>query len=437
MAEFRKRIIRPGKFLVKVPGTNQRKVKEFDKDYIREAYLTNTKMLEEGMLIPAPYGHSDGNKLIPVPLLSDPDSPEKFLDATSKKASRWDHAMNSGFWKRFDFDEKTGELFGVLEADGDENDPNSHAGRIGKTFRSVSPFILDEWVDGFGNTRPKAILHVAITNRPVDGTQPNFIQEGSNPLTALAMSFCDDDFLGAAGSMMGDDESNDDEKKPKKSESNDDSSTPQEKSDISVENSCNNAGYSAKIMEVLGSKLGLVLPEDTSDQNILERLLIVLSNLPDKSGPTETTEGLPKKPPEDAEVPSQAIMSNETNDNPKAVAILAELTTTRKSRMKDKINSLVRAGKIGRAYADSTLVPMVDAFAMSLDDMDESGAFPVSAIELSLDILENNDSLVTSAKDGKPPKGAEMATEPEDMNDHNEQASQEDIDAELARLFPR
>jgi hypothetical protein len=77
MAEFRKRIIRPGKFLVKVPGTNQRKVKEFDKDYIREAYLTNTKMLEEGMLIPAPYGHSDGNKLIPVPLLSDPDSPEQ------------------------------------------------------------------------------------------------------------------------------------------------------------------------------------------------------------------------------------------------------------------------------------------------------------------------------------------------------------------------
>jgi hypothetical protein len=65
------------------------------------------------------------------------------------------------------------------------------------------------------------------------------------------------------------------------------------------------------------------------------------------------------------------------------------------------------------------------------------GAFPVSAIELSLDILENNDSLVTSAKDGKAPKGAEMANEPDDMNDPNEQASQEDIDAELARLFPR
>lgn len=430
---YKKTITAPGVYLGRTID-GKRKLQVVTKQKLKNAAKTANAMIEAGLLIPGPYGHTDSEGIHPIPLVRSMDG--ELLDAKTKGQTSWDKAINSGFWNRFDFNESTGELEGYEEVEGDPEDQNTHAGRVGKTYKQVSPIIVDEWTDGDGRVWKDAILHVAVTNKAVQSNQKPFERvDPLHPELAIAMSLCTDDLVGGSSlsrAFLMDIEA-------KLAEDSGSTTAP---SDSNVFPSVGPEVIS-KIRAELKTKLKVTLPEDTDPSNFHDRLLTILTNLE----PEEETETDFNKKPEGSEtIASPTIMSQVTDPNAaplekKLAGLLQNALSTRQLSCKTRINTLVSKGQIGRKYADEKLLPLANALVMSLEDITEDGSIPPTALEMSLDVLEQNETLIDDpTKSDKTARPAD-STSPDgasDMGDPNmDEVDDETVDEVLSGIFPR
>lgn len=428
MAVFKKVISKPGTYLVKTM-TGKRAVRKLSKADFAQAVKTGNEMLGDGLMIPSPYGHSDGQKVIPVPLTANPDDPALFVDAETGEKPKWDQAINGGFWRKFELGPE-GEFIGYVEADGDPADPNTNAGRIGKTFVQTSPLLLGEWVDGKGRLRKNAPLHICLTNKAVEPNQSNFQAMPDDSPYAIAMSFSDDDLIALSTDENGSEpEKVDPNAKAIETDSNkttvETDKTSQPEMGPEIVN---------KVRTELKLKLNVTLPDDTDATNFLDRLLTILTNLEAK----EEEEGEFDVEPEDGKPPkSPTIMSLDELETKKLNGALGNIAAKRREEFKARIERAVSKGRTGRAHADKKLLPLVEGFAMSLDDMDEEGNFKASAIEMALDALEDAEALVGEEAEGDAPVDGYKPGQPDDMRAPGDgEVDQKTVDEVLDSVFP-
>lgn len=430
MALFRKVIVRPGTYSVRT--AKGRRIVPVTRDYIKELYDTNTKILESGMNIPAPYAHRDGENIVPS-ILTDEDT-----DAETKQKKKWSSDINAGFWKKFEVG-KDGELAGYVEVPGNENDPNTPAGKLGTTIKETSVFVEPEWEDGLGRKWNKALRHIALVTNPIEPGQSNF-----EPVTsdyALAMSFSMADEIGGSPSSPG----KDTEKKEPSSEDQS-SETSQEgvgdegktESEDTKELDATGEARIGEIVSLFKEKFGVEMPSDTTCDNFFDRLRTILISTPSED--EEDLMGLRKQKPNKmgkdnkddkgkdkdgkpfgSETQNTSSNSYSMNDNPEVIQdvdkksskLLEKYLAALKKSLAERIQAAVAAGKIGKKYAAETLQPQLDALVMSFEDMDEEGEFKKTELEIRLEMAEELPSL-NDLVSGKMPAGGIYAAEPSD-----------------------
>lgn len=441
MALFRKVIVRPGTYSVRT--ATGRRIVPITRDYIKELYETNTKILESGMNIPAPYAHKDGDNIIPS-ILTDED-----VDAETKQKKKWSSDINAGFWKKFEVG-KNGEFVGYVEVPGEENDLSTPAGKLGKTIKETSVLVEPEWTDGLNRTWKKALRHVALVTNPVEPGQSNF--EPVGPEYALAMSFSMADEIGGPPSSPG-------KKKEEESSEDKSSQTTQEgvgdegKTEEGETKELDDTGEAriGEIVSLFKEKLGIEMPSDTTCDNFYDRLRTVL--IAREVNEMDDLMGLKKKKldgdkdknkdgkdkdgkPAGSEVQNSNSNGYGMSDTPdtniellekKSSKLLEKYLAALKQSIADRIAAAVAAGKIGKKYAEEKLTPQLQALAMSLEDLDEeTGEFKKTELEMRLEMAEELPSL-SDLVSGKKPIGGFYADEPSDLST-NSNVNSEDIE---------
>lgn len=436
---FKKKVGRPGVAMPKNP-LGRRTARVLDRDYWQSVAETGNEMLKEGILIPVPYAHTDDNGVYPIPLLKGVNG--GYLDANNPNGElpRWDLAANAGFAKKFEIDPEDGGLIVELEAEGDPNDQETHAGRIGKTFKQTSPFIGD-FKDGSGKVWKNAPLHICLTNRAVQHGQSDFqlltesgdpnqeliAKQGlTSPELAIAMAIGMEDYTDALAFAVGDDDSR------------------------TLASAIAGAGLTKeqvnKIKQLLEEKLRLKLPDDTSTENIGDRLVTVLTNMESQGDDLEAqlpvgsellhqpvqmalntgnTSGTGNTSPAGKAAPAAAAAPASNPDDLVVMermkkqnqGLLAVAVKQKKDAVLAQLRRLVHAGKIGTKRAKEVLTPKIEGLAYSLDDLGEDGSLPQSPIELALAELEEEAGLIDAERlgDEDRPDGSDIADETDDM----------------------
>jgi hypothetical protein len=237
-----KQIVKPGEYLA-VSGDGTRSPIKIDKDDVRHFQKTGNAMIAAGLPIRIPLNHLD---------YADP------WDKDDEKAKAKDVEFNKGFVTSFKID-KHNALWGELDIPDAE-----FANRLEGEIKFVSPKILPTFTDGHGKTWENCIAHVALTPTPVDHTQSPF---GSKPEGVLSMSLpiC----LSLANIIK--------PKKPseKPSQMGHDMDKPNDepKKDKPAE-----GDHFSKVKKLLADYPGggIKIPDDTTEDNFIERLCLVL-----------------------------------------------------------------------------------------------------------------------------------------------------------------
>ena len=396
-ATFKKKILRPGVFNVTTP--KGRKVEAFSKGRLADMAKTANKMLDSGLQIAAPYAHKvtseDGTeKIIPRPI------------AEGIKPN-WNSGINGGFWKKFEIDEEDNSLVGVLEVPGDKDNLEDPAGKVGTTIRQTSIYSVPNWVDGLNREWKDALMHVALVNKAIEPGQENFSEITEEESSAMCISMSDE------------------------VDANEDAPSEEEDKGLAGEDAI------TKIIEQFNSKLGLELPQDTDHSNFLDRVLTILVSLKSEE------EGDLTQQPKNSEVPSSPIvMSTDNPDNvnvgleqkvKKAEGAVLSLVNQLKETLKGKVERLVSTGQIGRSLADTKLLPAVSEISMSLEDISEDGSIPQTPIEMSIDLLEeNNVALTEDTSSTKLPEGS-VVQEPK-SEDGDRELSMQDVNSALDEI---
>jgi len=487
---FRKVIGRPGVVLPKNP-LGKRKVKIVDKDYWKEVCREANELLKDGNIIPAPVGHTDDNGVYPVPLVKGMN--DSLMDAKTGEPSRWDHAVNMGFWgasKPFEVDPKTGEFVGYIDAEGDPNDPNSQAYQVKNNYKQTSPFIAD-WVDGEGKTRRNALLHVCLTNRAVQPGQKPFelltpstkqdeldaslAKQGlSAPELAVAMAMDEEDYTTGTlspgkpkpksksfGSSNGSPSGGSSSGTAKYSSAG--TSGDQEVGEGSGDGSDAGAGEEGEgfegdpsavsqlqpqvinqITALFAQKFQIDFPQGTTPQNFADRLLTVLTSIPDEDSEEEDElENMTVKPKDGQTSQSPTLMSQDNPDDiviaKKSLESLTGLTTlVLKQGYKNRVDAAVSAGKIGKKRA-TNLESRIEGLALSLDgiEIDEKGVLQ-NSIELDLQDIEGEVGLL-DPPNGKLPNGMNVPGESDDMGSGaaDKEVTDEEVSAVLDKVIHR
>lgn len=373
MAKFTKRILKPGKYLVSTP--EGREEVEITSSRLQKWVADFNKLLKNGLRIPAPWKHDKKA----VPIGKD--------DAGAKN--------NAGFWEKLWIDEE-GYLSGELDVPLAED-----AKKVGTTVREVSPRVLPGWKDGLGNEYDEPILHIALVTQPIAPGQDNFKPAKKGEL-AIAMSHLID-----LGDDTNDRDSGSDSEKSNKSF--DDKGDGEAKSQQTTA-----SASAATVKDVLAvlAKLGLKLPDDTSAQNLVERIVVageaIAATKEVEEEPDDTTvaEGKGK------ETPPPIAMSEETMP----ANLLSFAANKQKSEYKDRITALVKTGRCTPAYAAKNLTPLAEGFELSAENIDDDGNLIPSTLDIRLEALEAQtadalDKRQTAAKRGV--KSINMAREEE------------------------
>lgn len=331
MPRFVKQIIRPGTYLAKKP-TGERVQLKVTPERIKAWAARFNQMTEKGLKIPAPWRHD--------------------LSAVPTQADTGDSTRNAGFWKKLWVEDGylTGELDAPLSGDVE---------KIGTTVQEVSPYILPEWEDGDGQKWDDAILHIALVTNPIVPRQSNFV-EATEPTPALALSFSLDDFVGAV--VMADEE-NVEDTKPEE--------TKTEEPKVEVKT------YSISDALAILAKVGLALPEDTTADNLVERI-IVAGNAVVQSENKDGETGETKVNPDSKETPAPVTMSH-------AGAVPAFLKPMVVKDLTNRVGLLVNTGRISQKYADEVLKPNIVGLQLS---MDAQGNLDLGKFGVQLETLE-------------------------------------------------
>jgi len=281
--KFKKRIIQPKRYSVpvrdatgKVVGRRQenvgkKRIKKWVDDYKRMTAL--------GLRVPAPWKHDP--KAEPLRFTGNPDDFDAF--------------NNAGFWDKL-WQDKQGALWGQVDVPREEDASRLQANEDGTaSVEDCSLLAKDNFEDGDGNVFTDSITHIALVTHPVakDSTKFTPIPEGAialslgdldnNPFIALA----DDDI-----DNMNEDSNNE-------------------------EQGMNASGSTVRdVLKMLDEVANIRLPADTSGDNLLERLAVVLHAL----------QGKEEENDEEDEDTSVKEPSSKSKEQPGPVAMSAEFT---------------------------------------------------------------------------------------------------------------
>lgn len=411
MAKFTKRILKPGKYLVTTPSGREEVV--ITKSRLEKWIADFGKMLANGLKVPAPWKHD--KKAVPV--------------ADSDKSSS---KNNAGFWEKLYLDEE-GYLTGELDVPLDKD-----AEKVGTTVREVSPQVRPGWQDGLGNKYDEPILHIALVTNPIIPGQDNFKPSQKGEL-AIAMSHLiemadDDDSQDSGSSGDGKNGAKFDDKNKDEGAAGDKPTTP-------------NAS-SATVKDVLTvlAKLGLKLPDDTSAQNLVERIVVAGEAIAatqqveeEEVDDTTVAEGKGK------ETPPPIAMSEEDS---MPANLLSFAANKQKSEYKERISALIKDGKCSPAYAKANLTPLAEGFELSAELLDEEGNLVPQLLDIRLEALEaQTDNPLTKRQTAakKSGKSLSMAREEEwpddyEANEVSDEQADRLVDLQLVatgRMAPR
>lgn len=410
--KFIKDIVSVGRY--EIPdGKGGVKEHQISLERLRKWANTFNHMRDSGIRIPCPFNH-------------DPNAVPVQLGQDGTLASSQE---NAGFWDALWVDEDQGKLMGVLDAHGENTDPNSPAGKISNTIRETSVYVRPQgWKDGKGRDWEEPILHIAAVTHPIQPGQDNF-----QPLAediAIAMAFKTPEKK--------------DKAKPKAKSASlplppgesdgVDATTPtnpdkvlgSEKPDVT-----SMGGSMGDVLEMLKAVAKIALPEDTNEQNFVERLRIALTQK-SVSEEEEEDEGTVYQPPEGAALRNapfvmafsqqqidalvQAKVNNPATGKPFSASelqsagtvdaevvmshpkfteltnsmnsMLNTITEQAKSAYKTRVETLVKTGRAGKTYADATLLPMVDSLVMSFGPEGKPMVQPLDIVLNTLEALQ-------------------------------------------------
>jgi hypothetical protein len=412
VAKFKKKIVRPGvKTVGRLDGTEEKV--PLTPERIK-AWADNTNQLRAlGVDIPAPFSHQDKNKRFAFPVIKAKDG-ETLADAYSGTVDgippAWDIAgLNAGFWDKFEID-ADGDLVGEVEAPGDENDTNTPAGKLGKTVKQTSVFVMPGRTivtpDGKEHKIGEHMAHVAVCLHAQEPGQDNF--QSLSPLSEvppnLAMSFVlkMDSMGGTPGAGMND-----------------------QVTGLPNPNAPQDPELYA-VITLLRSALNVALPEDTTRENFLVSLKLVLTQKLADKREQSTEQGIDQRP-QDAKVQSPSLAMSQTVATPDlktdsaTIILMNMLLKDKRKSLKDRVNKLVETGRLAKAYAEKNLYPRIDAFKMSASDLTADGSFPTSPVEDLISGLEEAIPLAgpslldQGAGTGAAPSGAELQDLPADI----------------------
>jgi hypothetical protein len=243
-----------------------------------------------------------------------------------------------------------------------------------------------------------------------------------------------------------------DSSKPEKKDSDPSAKSPSETADTSSEDNKSDdsndkdkdqlgSGNIPEIVSLLKDKLDYELPSDTTAENFLDRLRVLLTSIKkDEEEEDDDFKVNPKskeKPgDDDAEVRSSpAYMADESKNTDnltilekKSGKLLEKLQETFKALIAGRLQSALEAGKIGKRTFDNMTKELV-TLTMSFEDFDEeTGEFKKTKIEEKLEMAEdlagfNGEQTTTNTL----PNGGSVPPSPEDAN--TPKATQEELDA--------
>lgn len=366
MARFKKKIVSAGVYrlpdgsLVTItPERLAHWVSEFNR------YRKN------GNRLPAPWTHIDPQTGKPVVM-----SP--YLERSD---------INAGFWENLwvEDDPRYGTtLVGELEVPGDPDNPETPAGKVGTVVKETSVYVVPSFRDGKDNTYTDIPLHIALVTHPVQPGQENF-------QPAIAMSNLAYVVMSAAppGAERTPSANPTPSASPAPGALN---NTPLHASNPSI----------AVVLERLRA-CGIVLPDDTTLENFLERLLVALAQKAASENPDSTVlkppEGAVTKEPAPvamsitpesfASISREVFMSHPVakelfETNQRLLAVLEN--QTRESR-RARIDALVKSGRVTKETAEQKLYPLLEGLKMSFD---EKGSPVPTVLDTILDVLESS-----------------------------------------------
>lgn len=306
-----------------------------------------SQMQTAGFRVPAPWGHSEQS--LPMSIGDNGTLPNV--------------QNNAGFWDRLWVENDS--LWGTVEVPREED-----ASKVGTSVQETSIYVRPQFTDSKSNNWEDAIMHVALVTHPVELGQPNFTPEAEG--LALSMSL-----LSAPLSMAGEMQA------------------------------MTGEGGVPQLLKAL-RECQIDLPEDTTSDNLYDRLLVALRQKKASESPEDQTT---RTPPEGAdEQPAPVAMSQTT---PPAAPPVADETKTELAAAKQTIsflmshlgdqtrqtfvsrrNELIKTGRCTEDYAKAHIDPLITGFQMSFGDDGKRTSSPVDSI---LTALESMPSMLSNS----------------------------------------
>lgn len=402
MPKFVKDIVTEGVYNQLNPKTGKYDVKRHvTKDDLGRIVDTFKKLESKGLKVPAPWKH-------------DKDIHTFTKIEKGDKGLLDDSTKNGGFWENLHL--ATNEkgktvLRGIVEAPGDENDPNTPAGKIGTLVKDTSIYLRNEYplTDGSDEVIKDAIMHIALVTHPIEPGQKNFepVEDHSE---VLAMSQLDVE-------MENDQEQGTEE--------------------VNV----------GELVSALRDCCKLYLPEGTTSKNLGSRLLIAVKQYQLLNAPSDDSDDtLIKVDPLimsfDASQIEALVAANVINPKTKKPfvkedfatkaatpevdvksslmmsAIATELESERRSRYQERVSRIVANGQCTDAYAKSQLQPLVDAYKMEFNGS-EVVKSPLDQLLMSLEAMPVKQA---------PSQETLMSHTPPDLSPEDEKAMDDEAD---------
>lgn len=404
---FTKKILVPGVYYPETPTGP--KMVELSRARIGRIVANTQRLMGDGLRVPGPFRHDA--RAIPVRLSADLQDVDSY--------------NNSGWWSDF-WQDDDGALCGRLEVER----PDAQE-RIGTSVTEVSPTIHALWRDGTsGKSYEDVLTHVALVTHPIATGQENFqpIEDREALVVSMSNMAFSERFAQALQVPV----------KPIPEHQPEPPKTVQK--NISQ----------ATITDVIKAlkAMQITLPDDTSPENFVERLLTAVLAI---QGRADTGQGTTTTPPTGAKTEDAgAVAMSHTltitnpftkapieltfdtveqfaafvdNKGPEQYSHLAQENTALKASLQQtafrsyvsRIESLIKAGRITKRYAEEQLRPFlkIEQFSLGGDGQFTQPALDaiLTALETAprLDLFQHADQTLAF---GAPPQGAKVHDAP-------------------------
>lgn len=348
------------------------------------------RMRAAGLRIPIAWGHQ----------------PEAVPGDTDDRARKQYYLSryNAGYLDSLDTDGN--DLNGVLSVPGCEVDPDTGNllswvklpdGREVKTAVGEVSIAIKDFTDGQGREWPDSIIHVALTPLPVVDSQTGF-----EPAKTLGLEACDTPiYLSLTHLLSAEADMPDEFEKDKpevEGEEGEESAEKKAPAPPPEPVAAPKANHFAAALEVLRAN-GISLPEDTTEKNLCERILVAGTALATAKAEMEkelemaknsaTTvdgqdEGASFDGNQSSEEPRPVLMSLSTAKDPFTRKMLAKAQSETRKSLGDRLTKLVKRGLPPARAAE--LRKQVEGYTLSLDGDGEPAP---SQVEYTLSVLED------------------------------------------------